>query len=146
MLVVADGNDGDGDHEATGPPAINRCVNAAPSRAPRSKTRSLKVKSEALFAESLPSSKQSIPYETDGLPMFAKQKWCTFFLPTLYACLGSATNPWQLYEDGSTFLITLQVILEIVYPKSGFIITPNDKIYSMVRTGLSQVGKQLILY
>ena len=78
--------------------------------------------------------------------MFAKQKWCTFFLPTLYACLGSATNPWQLYEDGSTFLITLQVILEIVYPKSGFIITPNDKIYSMVRMGLSQVGKQLILY
>lgn len=102
---------GASDHKATGPhvkhPAINHCANTAPSEVPRLKTRPLKVKSEALVTESLPSSMQSILHKTDGLLMFAKSKWCTSFLPTLYACLGSAMNPWQLYEDSSTFTIML---------------------------------------
>jgi hypothetical protein len=81
-----------------------------------------------------PTSTQTGSGETEGLPAFAKAKWTSCFLPTLYACLASATDPWQLYGEDSTFIITLQGILDIVYPKSGYNIEVGDKIYSMVRT------------
>ena len=138
VLVVTDDDDSDGGQKATGSylkrAAINHGANASPSGVSRSRTKSLKVKSEALFVDSLTIGTPSIAYDADGLPIFARGKWSTSFLPTLYACLGSATNPWQLHEDGSTFLITLQVILDTVYPKSGYNIKSGDKLYCMVRT------------
>jgi hypothetical protein len=94
---------------------------------------SSKVKSTTSSASS-PTSTQTVSGETEGLPVFAKAKWTSCFLPTLYACLASATDPWQLYGEDSTFIITLQGILDIVFPKSGYIIEVGDKIYSMVRT------------
>lgn len=141
VLVVGDDDDSDSGHKATGyslkRAAINRGAKASPSGVPRSRIKSLKVKSEVLLADSPTIGALSVAraYDTDGLPLFAKGRWCSSFLPTLYACLGSATNPWRLHEDGSTFLISLQVILDAVYPKSGYSITLGDKIYSMVRTG-----------
>jgi hypothetical protein len=73
---------------------------------------------------------------TDGLPVFTRAKWSTSFLPTLYACLGAASNPWKLYEDGSSMVDTIQDILDIVYPNSGYRVLLGDKIFSMVRLGL----------
>jgi hypothetical protein len=75
--------------------------------------------------------------ETDGLPAFAMAKWSTLFLPTLYACLGSATNPWKLYENGSSTLDAIQGILDLVYPDSGYRVKFGDKIFSMVRNFVS---------
>jgi hypothetical protein len=127
------------------PKSINRRRNA--SSGPDSKNKSLKLKSEASYTASPPTSTQSGAGETEGLPAFAKAKWCTSFLPTLYACLGSSSNPWELYEDGSTFLITLQTILDIVYSKSGYTISVGDKIYSMVCTPALRVyNNKLTVY
>ena len=93
-----------------------------------------KAKSSASSSATPPTSTQTASGETEGLPAFAKARWTSAFLPTLYARLGSAKDPWQLYEKDSTFVITLQGILDIVYPKSGYSIKVGDKIYSMVRT------------
>jgi hypothetical protein len=92
---------------------------------------------EPSFSASSPVSGNSS--ETDGLPMFAKARWATNFLPTLYLRMASAPNPWQPYNNGSSLLETLQVILDVVYPKSGYIIKVGDRIYSMVRTVLTSL-------
>ncbi|KAH9984631.1 hypothetical protein BJV74DRAFT_776087 [Russula compacta] len=52
--------------------------------------------------------------------MFARVKWSTSFLPTLYRRLGSAKNPWKPYKDGSSMLDMIQEILDMVYPNSGY--------------------------
>jgi hypothetical protein len=64
--------------------------------------------------------------------MFARVKWSTSFLPTLYRRLGSAKNPWKPYKDGSSMLDMIQEILDMVYPNSGYRVRIGDKIYSMV--------------
>jgi hypothetical protein len=66
------------------------------------------------------STNSNYKFETDGLPMFARANWATFFLPTLYTCLGSTSNPWKLYENGSSMVDTIQGILNMVYPNLGY--------------------------
>ncbi|KAH9965081.1 hypothetical protein BJV74DRAFT_745813, partial [Russula compacta] len=65
-------------------------------------------------------------------------KWSTSFLPTLYACLGSSSNPWKPYEDGSSMLDMIQGILDMVYPNSGYHVRISDKIYSMAKDHLNK--------
>jgi hypothetical protein len=106
----------------------------------KAKSKSSKLKCEASFSSiSTNSSVREIPISEingpyNGLPEFAKVKWSSSFLPTLYACLGSASNPWKLYEDGSSMVDTIQCILNAVYPNSGYRVKLGDKIFSMVRT------------
>ena len=142
FVSIADDDNSDGDYRVAGskvkPTATSRRTNTAPS-ASKAKTKFPTVKSTASFLASPPTSADSISFETDSLPIFARGKWGTSFLPTLYTCLGSASNPWKLYEEDSNFIETLQTILDIVYPDSGFIIVIGDKIYSMVRTGPSSL-------
>lgn len=74
--------------------------------------------------------------ETDNLPAFARAKWSSSFLPTLYACLGTASNPWKIYENGSSIVDTIQGITDLVYPCSGYRVRIGDKIFSMVHIAL----------
>ena len=78
------------------------------------------------------STNSNHKFETDGLPAFARVKWATCFLPTLYALLGSASNPWKLYENGSSMVDTIQSVLNVVYPNSGYNVKFGDRIFSMV--------------
>jgi hypothetical protein len=66
------------------------------------------------------------------LPKFARSAWVTRFLPTLYAYLGSLNKPWELSEPGSDEVQTIQMLIDIVYPQSGYKVQLNDKIYNMV--------------
>ena len=159
VVVISDGDDSHDDNShVTGshikPNVIYRRTNAAgkpgvaksasaPSAPSKAKTRPLKVKSEASFsaAPAIRAQPSSSSLEADGIPMFARAKWRTEFLSTLYARLGSASNPWQLYEKGSSMVETLQDIVDMVYPKSGYIVTLGDKIYSTVHTALTTCKK-----
>lgn len=97
-----------------------------------------KVKSEAPIVkmESIPL----VPVLTldnsvnsDGLPEFAKAGWATSFLPTLYAYLSAAPKPFEPYAKGSNLVATVQAIVDIVYPRSGYRVKLTDKIYTMVK-------------
>lgn len=98
------------------------------SRASKASSKALKSKSKA----SVNSVQEVLTADTDGLPIFARAKWSTSFLPTLYARLGSASNPLKPYEEGSSMLDMIQGILDMVYPNSGYRVRIGDKIYSMV--------------
>jgi hypothetical protein len=103
----------------------------------KAKAKSLRTKCQAEFSLISTNSLSTIRGETDGpcdgLPEFTRGKWVLSFLPTLYACLGSAPDPWKLYKNGSSMVATIQGILDVVYPNSGYRIKLGDKIYSMVR-------------
>jgi hypothetical protein len=101
------------------------------TRSLKGKAKALNVKTEASFSSA--STNSSIDGPCDGLPEFARVKWSTSFLPTLYACLGSASNPWKLYEEGSSMVDTIQGVLDMVYPNSGYRVKLGDRIFSMVR-------------
>jgi hypothetical protein len=111
---------------------------SALSATSKAKAKSSKMKSETSFSSLSTDRIREIAVlvTTDGLPVFAKAKWSTSFLPTLYACLGAASNPWKLYKHGSNMVDTIQEILDIVYPNSGYRVLLGDKIFSMVRLGL----------
>jgi hypothetical protein len=69
----------------------------------------------------------------DNLPQFAHSAWASRFLPTLYAFLGSLKNPWELSDPKETDDVkAIQMIIDIVYPCSGYKVKLNDKIYLMV--------------
>jgi hypothetical protein len=70
--------------------------------------------------------------DVDGLPEFARARWTTSFLPMLYSCLASASNPWELYEADSDLVGTIQEIVDVVYPKSGYRVDLGDKIFLTV--------------
>jgi hypothetical protein len=76
----------------------------------------------------IPSSGDS----EEGLPEFARSAWVSRFLPTLYAFLGSLERPWELSEQGSDDVKEIQKLINVVYPGSGYKVTLNDRIYSMV--------------
>ncbi|KAH9992963.1 hypothetical protein BJV74DRAFT_713691, partial [Russula compacta] len=65
------------------------------------------------------------------LPDFAKARWVMSFLPTLYARLASALNPWRPYNVGSDLVDTVQEVVDFVYPGSGYEVKLGDKIYTM---------------
>jgi hypothetical protein len=68
----------------------------------------------------------------EGLPQFVRSAWASQFLPTLYAYLGSLEKPWELAEPGSDEVQTIQMLVDLVYPQSGYKVQLNDKIYNMV--------------
>lgn len=116
-------------------PTVARST-SAPSVTSKAGAKSSKTKSDtASFSPASAGCIHEIPAKlaTDGLPMFTRAKWSTSFLPTLYACLGAASNPWKLYKDGSSMVDTIQEILDMVYPNSGYRVKLGDKIFSMVR-------------
>jgi hypothetical protein len=62
-----------------------------------------------------------------------KACWAFAFLPTLYACLGAAPNPWQPYNDHSSLLEVVQELVNFTYPGSGYKVRMADKIFMLVR-------------
>jgi hypothetical protein len=152
-LVISDGDESDNGKiviasSCVKPKVIARSTNtasqlsamstSASSGTSNAKSKQSKTKSEASFSSSSANGVHEIPAcETDGLPAFARVKWSTSFLPTLYACLGSSSSPWKLYEDGSSMVDTIQGILDMVYPNSGYRVKLGDKIFSMVRMALT---------
>ena len=69
----------------------------------------------------------------DNLPQFAHSAWASKFLPTLYTFLGSLKKPWELSDPKETDDVkTIQMIVDIVYPHSNYMVKLNDKIYLMV--------------
>ncbi|KAH9959509.1 hypothetical protein BGW80DRAFT_1256435 [Lactifluus volemus] len=82
------------------------------------------------------------------LPKFARSAWVTRFLPTLYAYLGSLNKPWELSEPGSDEVQTIQMLIDIVYPQSGYKVQLNDKIYNMAKNRINDkrayFGRQAI--
>jgi hypothetical protein len=103
----------------------------------KAKAKSLRTKCQAEFSLISTNSLSTIHGETDGpcdgLPEFAKERWPLHFLPTLYACLGSASDPWKLYKNGSSMVATIQDIVDVVYPNSGYRVRLGDRIFTMVR-------------
>jgi hypothetical protein len=64
---------------------------------------------------------------------------------SLYACLGTAPNPWKLYENGSSIVETIQCITDLVYPCSGYRVRISDKIFSMEFEAADSIRKTLEL-
>ncbi|KAH9988441.1 hypothetical protein BJV74DRAFT_885329 [Russula compacta] len=127
--VISNGN-----RATTAQQQLHLKSNPAPSRASNARSNASKSKSKA----SINSVQEVLTAETDGLPMFARVKWSTSFLPTLYCRLGSAKNPWKPYKDGSSMLDMIQEILDMVYPNSGYHVRIGDKIYSMAKDRLNE--------
>jgi len=70
----------------------------------------------------------------NSLPQFARAIWNTDFLPTLYKYLGLLEKPWELSDPKETDdLKTIQMLVDIVYLRSNYKVTINDRIYIMVR-------------
>jgi hypothetical protein len=74
------------------------------------------------------------PEDASGLPEFVRAAWKSKFLPTLYAYLGSLERPWDLSEGlgGSDDVKVIQMLIDIVYPQSGYKVKLNDRIFAMV--------------
>ena len=67
------------------------------------------------------------------LPEFAKKKWHTSFLPTLYDKFFTSNKPFNAFFLGNdTFVAVLQAIVEEVYPKVEYKVTCSDSIYFLV--------------
>jgi hypothetical protein len=109
-------------------------VNSVHSKAARSKgnapAKPSKVKSEGPISGA--SVETAYRSDVEGLPGFARAQWTASFLPTLYGCLASASNPWELYERDSNLVDTIQEIVDVVYPNSGYRVKLGDKIFMMV--------------
>jgi hypothetical protein len=112
------------------PKTINHCTN------PARKANAMKCLSVLA-----PLGIQSITSKTDGVPAFAKDKWVSDFLPTLYAHLASVKKPWQPYNVGSDLVKTLQFMADKVYPGLGYTITLGDGIYTMVCTAIAKLHR-----
>lgn len=67
-----------------------------------------------------------------GSPAFAREGWTTRFIPTLIHCLASASDPWDI-GNGSSMIVTIQGVIDVVYPGSGYQVKYGDKIHSKVR-------------
>jgi hypothetical protein len=89
-----------------------------------------KVKSEVPISAA--SAGTTSRKDIDSLPDFDKARWVTSFLPTLYARLASALNPWRPYNVRSDLVDTVQEVVDFVYPGSGYEVKLGDKIYTMV--------------
>jgi hypothetical protein len=72
--------------------------------------------------------------DVENLPVFARTTWVTRFLPTLYHCLGSADQPWELADGDNGMVQTIQEVLDYAYPGSGYKVKHGDKFFTMVST------------
>lgn len=139
LVSVLEDKETEGDHKATGSCGINRRTNAASSGQRRKLIAQVpdiaRRVSEASCTSSPPTSAESGSKKIDELPLFAKVEWPKSFLPTLYTCLGSSENPWQLQDQ--EFIILVQDIVDIVYPNSRYEVVAKGPIYKKVRTGLT---------
>jgi hypothetical protein len=63
------------------------------------------------------------------LPEFAREKWSSHFLPTLYDCLGCSREPFTISAD---VIHPVQAVVNAAYPDSEYTVVANDKIISMV--------------
>ena len=94
-------------------PTLTDAVNTTPTQA---------------WTRDIPSSGDS----DNGLPEFTRSTWTSHFLLTLYAYLGSLEKPWELSKPGSDEVKVIQMLLDIVYPQSGYKVKLNDWIYAKV--------------
>jgi hypothetical protein len=65
------------------------------------------------------------------MPTFVQAGWKKRFIPTLIHCLMSTPNAWDIGQ-GVDVVVTIQGVLDKVYPHLGYHIMLGDKIYSMV--------------
>ncbi|KIJ63555.1 hypothetical protein HYDPIDRAFT_40966 [Hydnomerulius pinastri MD-312] len=97
-----------------------------------------------------PSSSTPGPesFETGGLPEFIRKSWITVFLPTLYRRLGSYHQPFDLYKRDHLLLRTIQEVIDICFPTSGYRATGFDRLctlaYNRIGDRLSQFGRSAI--
>jgi hypothetical protein len=68
-------------------------------------------------------------HDVNNLPEFARSAWSTLFLPTLYDCLGRASDPFVL---GADMVKVIQEIVDIVYPFAEYRVLVDDRIFTMV--------------
>ncbi|KAJ7890436.1 hypothetical protein B0H13DRAFT_2340957 [Mycena leptocephala] len=76
----------------------------------RSAAAKVKVKVEASMA---------VDSEVAGLPEFARNSWCTRFLPTWYHYIGTRKSGWDICELGDEVRV-VQLVLDVVRPGSGY--------------------------
>lgn len=109
------------------------------------KHQSLKSTPVALTTRSVKSESSDIliiddSNNVDDLPEFAHADWVPRFLPTLYHVFGCSEKPWELFTKGNAFVMTLQTVVDAVYPGTSYRVKWGDKICSMVSDNLPYVS------
>jgi hypothetical protein len=67
--------------------------------------------------------------DINTLPKFARARWSSRFLPTLYDCLGCSDNPFVINPD---LLKVVQEVVDFIYPDSVYQVRVTDKFFTLV--------------
>jgi hypothetical protein len=105
----------------------------------------VQVKSEKRDKGSMPVAKADIPKQKakrlngnnvrmSDLPDFARGKWRSTFLPTLYDKFFTSDKPFDEFTASSNeFVALLQSVINEVYPNVDYKATSSDGIHFLVR-------------